>query len=74
MYESMKSAIQDGIEYAETGPQLVYNEPVQRLWKHLNYFNHKRRVCYVKPIKEAQLKNRKPEKEAIRKKKTPILC
>ncbi|HOA11315.1 MAG TPA: hypothetical protein PKO14_02745, partial [Bacilli bacterium] len=54
MYESMKSAIADGIEYAETGPQLEYNKPVQRLWKHLNYFNHKRRICYVKPITEVE--------------------
>jgi len=54
MYESMKSAIADGIEYAETGPQLEYNKPVQRLWKDLNYFNHKRRICYVKPITEVE--------------------
>lgn len=54
MHESIKSAIADGVEYAETGPQLDYNKPVQDLWKKFNYFNHKRRVCYVKPIAAAQ--------------------
>ena len=53
MYESIKSAIKDGIQYAETGPQLEYNRPIQDLWKKFQYFNHKRRICYVKPIARA---------------------
>lgn len=49
--ESIKHAIEDGIEYAETGPQLDDNIPIQNLWKKFEFINHKRRICFVKPIK-----------------------
>lgn len=48
--ESLKAAIEDGIEYAETGPQLEDNKEVQSLWKRFNVIEHKERVCFVKPI------------------------
>lgn len=52
LYESVKAAIDDGIKYAETGPQLDYNEEVQVMWKKFENIYHKKRVCYVKPITE----------------------
>lgn len=48
--EAIKHAIEDGIEYAETGPELIDNIQVQSLWKNLNYINHKKRVCYLRSI------------------------
>jgi len=48
--EAIKHAIEDGIEYAETGPQLEDNISVQSLWKKFEFVNHKKRVCFVKKI------------------------
>ena len=48
--EAINNAIEDGIEYAETGPQLIDNLEVQNLAKKFEYINHKRRVCFVKDI------------------------
>ncbi|MGE4341528.1 MAG: hypothetical protein AB7E23_00315 [Bacilli bacterium] len=48
--EAIKHAIEDGIEYAETGPQLEDNISVQSLWKKFEFINHKKRVCFVKKI------------------------
>lgn len=50
LYEGMKNAISDGIEYAETGPQLEYNIPIQNLWRKFDSVNHKKRVCFLRPI------------------------
>jgi len=48
--EAINNAIEDGIEYAETGPQLIDNLEVQNLAKKFEYINHKKRVCFVKDI------------------------
>lgn len=46
----MKNSIRNGIRFAETGPQLEYNEKVQAQWKTFNKEQHKRRRCYIKQI------------------------
>lgn len=48
--EAIQHAIEDGIEYAETGPQLIDNLEVQSLAKKFEYIRHKKRVCFVKDI------------------------
>ncbi len=50
LYEGMKHATEDGIEYAETSPELEYNEAVQSLWKKFDAKQHKKRVCFLRPI------------------------
>lgn len=50
--ETMHSALKDGIEFAESGPQLVENQQIQDLWRKFDHIVHKKRICYVKPIKE----------------------
>ena len=49
---SIRHAIEDGIEHAETGPELEYNTNVQALWKTFDTVNHKERVCWLKPIEK----------------------
>jgi len=44
------TAIKNGIQYAETGPELETNHQVQSLWKHYSATNHKRRRCWIKAI------------------------
>ncbi|HWR19717.1 MAG TPA: GNAT family N-acetyltransferase [Clostridia bacterium] len=46
----MKNSLRNGIRFAETGPQLEYNEKVQAQWKNFKKEQHKRRRCYVKQI------------------------
>ncbi len=48
--KAITNAIKNGIQYAETGPELEYNHKVQALWKSFEHVNHKERVCFVKPI------------------------
>ena len=48
--KSIENAIKNGIEHAETGPELEYNTNVQSLWKMFDAENHKDRVCWLKPI------------------------
>lgn len=48
--EAIAHAIEDGIEYAETGPQLEDNLNVQNLWKKLEFIQHKKRACFVRDI------------------------
>lgn len=45
-----KEAIEKGIKYAETGPELEDNHKVQSLWKEYNTEQHKRRRCWIKNI------------------------
>jgi GNAT superfamily N-acetyltransferase len=40
----------NGIDYAETGPELENNHQVQALWKHYETRQHKRRRCWIKNI------------------------
>jgi len=46
----MCNARKNGIEYAETGPQLETNIKMLGQWKHLNLEPHKRRRCYIKNL------------------------
>jgi len=43
-------AYKDGVEYAETGPELENNHQVQALWKYYEAKQHKRRRCFVKSL------------------------
>lgn len=46
----MNSCMKNGIEYAETGPQLELNSKMITQWKMLDPVPHKRRRCYIKNI------------------------
>jgi len=46
----MKGCMKNGIEYAETGPQLELNRKMITQWKVLNPVPHKRRRCYIKNL------------------------
>lgn len=50
--ESIRQAIKQGIEFAETGPELAYNQEVQSLWKHFQTRHHKTRSAFLKKIIE----------------------
>ena len=41
---------EDGIEYAETNPNLELNAAIQNQWKRFKEVKHKRRRAYVKKI------------------------
>jgi GNAT superfamily N-acetyltransferase len=44
------TARKNGIQYAETGPELETNHQVQALWKYYDATNHKRRRCWIKEL------------------------
>lgn len=44
--EGMKSAIKNGVEVAETGPELESNEEVKSQWKEFKTRQHRRRRCF----------------------------
>jgi hypothetical protein len=46
MKEAIKRAIANGIEYAETGPELEDNKNIQAMWKSFETTQHKRRRAY----------------------------
>ena len=46
----MKAAINDGIQYAETGPMLENNIKVQSMWKKFDRIQHRRRRCWIKTL------------------------
>jgi len=48
--EITASAIEHGIKYAESSPELEHNRKVQDFWKNFNVEQHKRRRCYVKHL------------------------
>jgi hypothetical protein len=50
MIDVLKQAIKDGIEFAETGPELVDNEKVQAQWKGYDAKIVRRRRCWMKDI------------------------
>ncbi len=50
MNSMTNSARKNGIEYAETGPELETNNQVQSLWKHYEAEQHKRRRCWIKKL------------------------
>ena len=45
-----RTAIENGVRYAETGPELEKNTKVQSMWKAYSAIQHKRRRCYKKAI------------------------
>lgn len=45
-----KTAVKNGLKFAETGPELETNTDVQGLWKYFETRQHKRRRCYIKKI------------------------
>lgn len=47
----LQSAIRNGIQYAETGPMLEWNEPIRAQWRLFDSEQHKRRRCYIKPLR-----------------------
>ena len=46
------SGIENGLKYAETGPELETNKDVQSLWKYYETRQHRRRRCYIRNIGE----------------------
>jgi GNAT superfamily N-acetyltransferase len=46
----LKTAIEYGIEYAETGPELETNKNVQTQWKHFEKRQHRRRRVFIKEL------------------------
>ncbi len=52
MLDVLKDAIKDGIEYAETGPELDDNLKVQAQWKGYDTRLVRRRRCWMKEIEE----------------------
>lgn len=55
LLESLKNAAEDGIHYAETGPELETNTDVKSLWKKFDTIQHKKRVCMIKRIESRNL-------------------
>jgi len=50
LHEGLKIAIKNGVQFAETGPELEYNNNVQTQWKNFQTEQHKRRRCYIRPL------------------------
>ena len=46
----LKTCIENGVKYCETGPELETNAEVQSMWKTFNTRNHKRRRCWKMEI------------------------
>lgn len=50
MRETLQSYINNGIEMAESNPELEDNKKVQSIWEHFEAVQHKRRRCYIKQL------------------------
>jgi GNAT superfamily N-acetyltransferase len=50
MASIMESAVRNGVEFAESGPELENNEHVQALWKMFKTEQVRRRRCFIKEI------------------------
>ena len=50
MNQTLKSAMKDGMKYAETGPMLEDNIKVQSMWKRFDKIQHRRRRCWIKEL------------------------
>lgn len=48
MHEVTKSYIANGIEYAESNPELETNRDIRSIWEHYDAFQHKRRRSYIR--------------------------
>jgi len=51
--ECLRVCLENGIEYAESNPELETNELVHAQWKFFDVRQHKRRRCYLKSLSEA---------------------
>jgi GNAT superfamily N-acetyltransferase len=47
-----RTAIENGVRYAETGPELEVNNKVHALWDSYPTQQHKRRRCFIKAIEK----------------------
>jgi hypothetical protein len=50
LHEGLKKAMENGVKYAETGPELEDNDNIQTQWKSFRTEQHKRRRCYIRPL------------------------
>lgn len=50
MYELTKIYLQNGIQYAESNPELETNIHVQSMWQYYDVQQHKRRRCFIKHL------------------------
>jgi len=50
MYELTKTYLLNGIEYAESNPELETNTHVQSMWQYYDVQQHKRRRCFIKQL------------------------
>lgn len=48
--QGMKTAAEDGMLYAETGPMLEENIKIQSVWRKLDKVQHRRRRCWIKEL------------------------
>ena len=49
--DMLKTCVENGVKYCETGPELETNKNIHSLWKDFeNVRQHKRRRCYIKEI------------------------
>lgn len=48
--KGINACIKDGIRWAETGPMLFDNYPIQNVWKKFDPQIHKKRACFIKKI------------------------
>jgi hypothetical protein len=48
--EAVKNAIRNGVEFAETGPELADNMNINLLWKSFKHVRHKERKCFLRSI------------------------
>ncbi|HOJ44432.1 MAG TPA: hypothetical protein PK340_00090 [Bacilli bacterium] len=48
--EAIRNAMKNGVEYAETGPELSDNSNINLLWKSFEHVKHKQRTCFVRPL------------------------
>ncbi len=56
MSEITRSYILNGIEFAESNPELETNLPVQSIWRYYEARNHKRRRCFIKQLNESAIR------------------
>lgn len=50
IHSLLKTLMENGVRYCETGPMLETNKAIHSLWRHFDKEQHKRRRCYIKQI------------------------
>ncbi len=53
MEKILRTCMEKGIKYAETGPELDYNYKVQSQWKLFDGVNHRARECFIRDIPQS---------------------